>query len=222
MAAYDLPVGMQLEKVHKYLKEELRPLSTEDILESTGVDIEGNADILLSLKSSDSKVTQDEKGNWRWKSRFYLRSRNDLFSLLSRSPDGIVEKDLLDSYKGVDRDVERLKKRNVVYEIRSGSRVILFPRDTRLESTISEDVKKEYTSVKVPGPIEVHRYLVARGLKNKDDTTGVAVQTPVARKRPKRQMKRKSRRVKLTNTHMADSGIDLNQDYKPAKDSAFG
>ena len=86
---------------------------------------------------------------------------------------------------------------------------------------MSDDVKAEYNRVKLPDAIEIHRYLVEQGLKDKADTSGVAVAAPLARKRPKRQMKRKARRIKLTNTHMAGSGIDLNKDFKPDKDSAF-
>lgn len=223
MAASNLPVGMQLERVHKFLKEELRPLSSDEIMAETGVDIDGNAEILHSLTGASSKVVQEKDGRWRWRSAFYLRSRNDLFALLSRTPDGILEKKLLDSYKGVRNDLHKLKTRQVVYEIKAGNRNVLYPRDTRLETQVSPDVVKRYTSLKVPtDAIDIHRYLVAHGLKAEGDTAGVAVTAPPSRKRPKRQVKRKARRIKLTNTHMANSGIDLNKDFKPGKDSAFG
>eukprot|EP00171_Calliarthron_tuberculosum_P008242 IDg8242t1 len=222
MAASELPIGMQLEKVHKFLKDELRPLSSEDILKETGVDIDGTSEIHHSLTGKESKVVQEKDGRWRWRSAFYLRSRNDLFALLSQTPDGIVERKLLDSYKGVRDDLNKLKTRQVVYDIKAGNRTVLYPRDTRLETVVAPDVTKKYTSLRLPDAIEIHRYLVEHGVKDKADTAGVAVAVPVARKRPKRQMKRKARRIKLTNTHMANSGIDLNKDFKPGKDSAFG
>ncbi len=223
MASSSLPVGMQLEKVHKLLKQELRPLTSEEILSATGVDIEANAEILHSLTDSASKVIQEKDGSWRWSSAFYLRSFNDLLALIFRTPDGIVEKKLLDSYKGVAEDIKKLKARGVVYEIKSGSRIVLYPRDMRLEIKVDGDVKEKYKSVRLPDAIDIERELVKQGLKDADGADGaLGVAPPVTRKRPKRQAQRKARRIKLTNTHMANSGIDLNKDFKHGKDSAFG
>lgn len=213
---------MQLEKVQKYLRKELAPKTNEEILEATGVDIDSNDQIVHSLSADASKVIQEKDGRWRWKSKYYLRSRQDLFSLFVRSnPDGILEKDLLESYKGVDEDIKVLKRKDLVYVVGSGMRTVLYLRDTRLELKVSAEVIEEYNSVKLPHAIEVHKYLVDNGLKDSDDTAGITIAKNVVRKRPKRQTKRKARKVKLTNTHMAGSGIDLNQDFKPAKDSAF-
>lgn len=217
-----LPVGMQLERVHKLLKAELRPLSSEEVLKETGVDIESSPEILLSLTGEASRVVREKDGRWRWKSAFYLRNFNGLLTLLARSPDGILEKHLLDSYKGVREDIKKLKNRGAVYEIKSGSRVILFPRDSRLELDVAADVKEKYGSVRLPDAIEIHRYLVESGLKETEDVAGATVVSIVTRKRPKRQTLRRSRKIKLTNTHMANSGIDLNKDFNPGKDSAFG
>lgn len=215
------PIGRQLEVLQTYLRTELKPKSSEEILEATGVDIDGNEDVLHSLTDAESKVVQEKDGRWRWKSMYHVRNREDLFMLLSRSSDGIVEKNLFDSYKGVVEDVAKLKRSLIVYEVRNGSRSVLYPRDRRLELDIAQDVKEKYNSVKVPDAIEVHRYLVENKLKDRNDTAGVPVVQPITRKRPKRTVKRKSKKIKLTNTHMANSGIDLNQDYGGGADSAF-
>lgn len=198
-------------------------MTSEEILQLTGVDIEANGEILHSLTDSASRVSQEKDGSWRWNSAFYLRSFNDLLALICRTPDGIVEKKLLDSYKGVAEDIKKLKSRGAVYEIKSGSRVVLYPRDTRLEIEVGDDVKEKYKTVRLPDAIDIDRELVAKGLKDSDGTGGgISVPPPIARKRPKRQAQRKARRIKLTNTHMANSGIDLNTDFKHGKDSAFG
>lgn len=223
MASSSLPVGMQLERVHKFLKAELRPLTSSEILTATGVDIDGNAEILQSLTDEKSRVGQEKDGRWRWRSEFFLRNFNDLLAKMVQSPDGIAERRLLDAYKGVAGDIEKLKKRGVVHEVKAGTKVILYPRDGRMELDVSEDVREKYNSVKLPDAIDVHRELVSAGLKDSDGAGGViSISQPVARKRPKRQVQRKNRRIKLTNTHMANSGIDLNKDFKHGKDSAFG
>lgn len=223
MASSSLPVGMQLEKVHKFLKAELRPLTSAEIQEATGVDIDGNSEILQSLTDAASRVGQEKDGRWRWNSEFFLRNFNELLALMVRSPDGIAERRLLDAYKGVAADIEKLKKRGVVYEIKAGTRVVLYPRDGRMELDVSQDVRDKYNSIRLPDALDVHRELVDAGLKDSDGAGGaISISQPVARKRPKRQVQRKARRIKLTNTHMANSGIDLNKDFKHGKDSAFG
>lgn len=226
--AQHLPVGLQLNRIHNFLKAELEPFTSKEILKATGVDIDNSPDILLSLTGDASRVIKERDGRWRWASKYQLRSFNHLLSLMARSYDGVNEKDLFDSYKGVKDDIKKLKKRNAVFEIKSGAKVLLFPRDPRLEANygdISEEVKERYKSVSVPDAIEVHRYLVAEGLKETDDATGVKISQPVSRKRPssaKGGKRKRTRKIKLTNTHMANSNIDLSKDFHTGKDSAFG
>lgn len=219
-----LPIGLQLAKIHNFLKAELEAFSSEELLERTGVDIEDSPDIFLSLTGDASKVIREKDNKWRWASKYQLRNFNQLLTLMFRSTDGVSERDLYDSYKGVKDDIKKLKKRGAVYEIKSGSKILLFPRDDRFELNISEEVKEKYKHVPVPDAIEVHRYLVQRGLKETDDATGVKIAAPVSRKRPssRKESKRRARRIKLTNTHMANSGIDLSKDFNTGKESAFG
>lgn len=221
--AEELPVGLQLNRIHTFLRSELEPFSSSEILQRTGVDIENTPDILLSLTGDASKVIREKDGRWRWASKYQLRNFSHLLSLMSRSSDGVNEKDLYDSYKGVKDDIAKLKKRDAIYELKSGVRILLFPRDPRLDLQISDDVKERYKGVRVPDAIEIHRYLVAEGLKETDDATGVMIAKPVARKRPssRKESKRRTRKIKLTNTHMENSNIDLSKDFHTGKDSAF-
>lgn len=214
---------MQLARIHNHLRTELAPKSSAELLEATGVDIESSPDILLSLTGNASKVIKEKDGRWRWASKYYLRNFHDLLSLLARSRDGINERDLYDSYKDVRNDIKKLKACGGVYDVKSGSKQVLYPRDDRLELEISEDVKARYNSVRLPDSIEVHRYLVSMGLKDTQDATGVKIAQPVSRKRPSRQGNRRARKIKLTNTHLQNSGIDLSKDFTPGdgKDSAF-
>lgn len=222
--ADDLPVSFQLNRIHKFLREELEPFSSEEILKRTGVNIERNQEILDSLTGDASKVIRETDGRWRWASKYQLRNIADLIALMSRTTEGIVERELLDSYKGIKGDIEKLKNSKAVYSIKSGSRFILFRRDTDLEMDISKEVKDMYKVVRVPeDAMEIHRYLVSQGLKDTTDTRGVKIAQPITRKRPssRKDTRRRKRRIKLTNTHMENSNIDLSKDYNAGRDSAF-
>lgn len=219
----DLPIGLQISKIHTFLQTELEAFSSEEILKETGIDIDANPDILLSLTGDASKILQEKDGKWRWASKYQVRNFAHLIALIARSKDGISEKDLFDSYKGVKKDIATLKAKKAVYEIKSGSKVLLFPKDDRLELNISDELKERYKSIILPDPLEVHRFLVSNGLKASDDKNGVHMAQPVTRKRPssKQTAKRRNKKIKLTNTHMANTNIDLSKDFNSGRDSAF-
>ena len=220
--AEDLPIGLQLSRIHNFLKTELETFTSAQILEKTGVDIENTPEILISLTGDASKVLREKDGRWRWASKYQIRNFMHLLSLIARSANGINEKDLFDSYKGVKDDIKKLKKKGAVYEIKSGSKMLLFPRDDRLEQKITPELKERYSKVMLPDMFEVNDYLVQNGLKGKDDKNGVKVAQAVTRKRPSsRSSKRRTKKIKLTNTHMANSKIDLTKDYNTGKASAF-
>jgi hypothetical protein len=216
----ELP-GLQLSKVHNYLLQELRPLSSAEILDAIGVDIEASPELLLSLQGEESKVRRDKDGRWRWKSRHYLTGLNDLVQLFSHAQEGIFENVLYDSYRGVREDIAKLKARGGVYALKSGSRVVLYRRDQHLETSVSDEVRGRYNAVPLPDAIEIHRYLVANGLKDSDDVNGTKIAAPMTRKRPRKQEKKRAKKVKLTNVHLENIGIDLNKDYQHGKGSAF-
>jgi len=220
----DEPIGLKLSKIHTYLLAELEAKTVEEIEEATGVNIYGDSEVHISLTGANAKVIQEKDGRWRWKSKYFLKDRVSLFQLLANSPDGIIEKDLYDTYKGIKNDIAILKQRDIVIQIKN----VLYPRDHRLEpaTPIDTDVVARMNGLQVPNAFEVSKYLVENKLKNAPDGGDGAYEVTTVvnpRKRPKRQNnKRKNRRYKITNTHMEASGIDLHKDYNPGgKDSAF-
>lgn len=219
----DVPTGIQLVRIHNFLARELEAFSSEEILRATNVDIERSPDILHSLTGEKSKVIREKDDKWRWASKYQVRDFSQLIALLARSTDGICEKDLYDSYKGVKDDLKKLKKKCAVYEIKSGSRILLFPHDPRLDVQVSDDLKEQYNRMSLPDAIEVHRYLVEKGLKDTEDATGVKIAQPVTRKRPSKRgdRARRAKKIKLTNTHMENTNIDLSKDFNTGKESAF-
>jgi hypothetical protein len=214
---------MQLSKVHTFLREELRPLTSAQVLAATGVNIDASPELVLSLLGEGSKARREPDGRWRWKSRHYLTGINDLIQFFSMADEGVVETVLLDSYRGVKEDLSKLKANGGVYALKSGSRTVLHRRDRHLETTVSEAVRSRYNSLGLPDAIEIDRYLVREGLKEGGiGIGGSSVGALVPRKRPRKKGDNaRAKRVKLTNTHMTNSGIDLSKDYKHGKGSAF-
>lgn len=219
----ETPIGLQLQKIHKFLSTELESFTSQDILKRTGVDIDRSPQIFLSLTDDKSKVLREHDGKWRWASKYQVKDFNSLIALIGRSYDGVCEKDLLDSYKGVKEDIKKLREKDAIMEMKSGSKVLLFPQHENLQSKVSDKMKEIYSKVSLPDEIEIHRYLVTAGIKKTDDVTGIKISQPVARKRPGRRndKKRRAKKIKLTNTHMTGSNIDLSKDFNTGKDSAF-
>ncbi len=57
-----LPAEMQVGKVHNYLDEESGSKTAEEIFNRTGVDINGNEEVMLLLTDPSSRITQDQNG----------------------------------------------------------------------------------------------------------------------------------------------------------------
>ena len=159
-----LPCKIQVEKVSIYLEEQCVAKTAEEIFWATGVDIDGNEEVMQLITDIDSGVAQDENGKWQKKRT--KNNENDLAFLLSRSSDGVLESELSNLYSNVMEDILRLKRLGVLYEVYSGGEFILYPRDRWLEIEIGADIIDAYNSVEVPDPQEVHRYLVQHNLKN--------------------------------------------------------
>ena len=210
----DVPIGLQLHRIHGYLKEELRPVTSSEIFQATGVDISNSEEILQSLTGEGSKVLRLPDGTWRWKSKHTIRNRDELIALLKRSPLGIVESELYDTYKGVKSDLDGIKKMEepMVYVIRDRNKSVLFPREKKLELKIDSSLKEKWLSVSLPDPMTIHQHLVDNGLKENIKGSGGLSIAPIIRKRPAKKRKKRRRSVKLTNVHMLGSGIDLTKD----------
>lgn len=228
----ELP-GLQLSRVHDYLRRELASRTSEEIRLATGVDVDDSPELLQSLRGDKSKVLREPDGRWRWKSKHYLTGFNELLQFFALAAEGVPEPDLHDCYRGVREDIARLKDSARVYALKSGSRTVLYARDPRLELAVPKSVTEEYAAVSVPDAVEVHRYLVRRGLKDGGAGGGVGGSAEAAlagggagkRKRPGGGKKPRggNKRVKLTNTHMSGiDGVDLSKDFKHDKGGAFG
>ncbi|KAA8495961.1 General transcription factor IIE subunit 2 [Porphyridium purpureum] len=219
------PVGLLLHRVLKLLQSELRPMSVAEIKSRLpDVDLAVNTELRNNVKSNPKVIVLPDS-RYRWKSRYYLRDRADLVALLRRAKAPIVASDLYDSYNGVKADIEELAEANprqlIKLHIPGSSKTLLFNYEARLYIHIHEEIAKKFHEIRLPEPHDIHLYLKEHDLKKGSHSRPNA--GSIMRKRPKKMEARKSRSVKLTNVHMAGTGIDLTQDVELAggKPSAF-
>lgn len=208
---YFNPVGYRIDKVYIYLRRKLQPRTTAQILKSTGINLDNDKEVFESLCDEESRVVRVSDTHWRWKSAHpYVHNMYDLKSLLKQNLDGIQESELLETYRGVRKDLRKLEEDNEVY-IMNG---VVYWRDRSLEIEIDDDVKERYNSVQVPDAVEVRRYLVEHGMVETDQDNIVAVNVVPKRKRPRKKGRKRSRtRRSVTNRHMQGTGINLDVDY---------
>jgi hypothetical protein len=227
------PLGAQLHKVLRYLKKELRPVSPEEIEEALQIRLQRDSELWVNLVGNP-RVLLESDGRWRWRSKYYLRNRDDLLNLLKTSVEGIPVSELQDSYRDALRDIRELAyERNppLILAFRPSEHtkeVILFPNDPTLYVRISEQVRKLWQSIPIPDSSVVYDYLLQRGLKQGSNHEAVrAALVPTGAQRPP-QLKRRARpgarssgssstrRIRLTNVHLEGTGIDLSRDYEPS------
>jgi len=98
-------------------------------------------------------------------------------------------------------------------------RVVLYPISGVPYLTISTDVKAKWAGVRLPDAVDIHRHLVEKGLKADSGAGAPRVVAAFVRRRPTRKGRGAggNKRLKLTNTHLEGSEIDLNADFAGGK-----
>lgn len=97
-------------------------------------------------------------------------------------------------------------------------RVVLYPISGVPYPTISPDVRERWAAIRLPDAVDIHRYLVERGLKANTAAGAPRVVAAFVRRRPTRKGRAGgAKRLKLTNVHLEGSAIDLNADIAGGK-----
>ncbi|KAF6003562.1 hypothetical protein F1559_002663 [Cyanidiococcus yangmingshanensis] len=221
------PLGVRIHKVLRYLKRELRPVAPDEIEQALQLELQRGSELWSNLVANP-RVLLESDGHWRWRSKYYLRNRDDLLNLLKQTTDGIPVSELLDSYKDALRDIHQLayeRRPPLILAFRPSDHakeVILFPNDPALYADISDQVRKLWQSIHVPDRSVVYDYLVQHGLKrNPDGKEALAAlasgmqRPPLLKRRVRTGAGSSSRRIRLTNVHLEGTGIDLSRDYEP-------
>lgn len=101
----DAPLGAIMHAVLEYLRSVLRPVPSSELASALGVDVDRRPELAAELEANP-KCLREVSGEWRWRSKHYLRSAAELASLLRRCPNGIVSEELWDAYAGIKDDIE--------------------------------------------------------------------------------------------------------------------
>ena len=225
-ATSDKPLGLVLHAVITYLRQELRSVASEELKQAVGADPDADAELRANLLTNP-RVLHEPDGRWRWRSKYYLRNRDDLVNLLRRTEAGIPAAELFDAYKGARDDIVELARHRrppplLLYRATDSAKDgVLFANDTALYMPASDAVRELWHATPVPDALVVHNYLVQRGLKDASaDGSAHAVLAPRKRPRPLRPGGQRvgaagNRRFRLTNVHLEGTGIDLSRDYEP-------
>lgn len=217
----DAPLGAIMHAVLEYLRSVLRPVPSSELAEALGVDVDRRPELAAELEANP-KCLREVSGEWRWRSKHYLRSAAELASLLRRCPNGIVSEELWDAYAGIKEDIETLINTEppTVIAIKNSAtrRVVLYPISGVPYPTISPDVRERWSAIRLPDAVDIHRYLVERGLKANTAAGAPRVVAAFVRRRPTRKGRAGgAKRLKLTNVHLEGSAIDLNADVAGGK-----
>lgn len=120
----DAPLGAIMHAVLEYLRSVLRPVPSSELASALGVDVDRRPELAAELEANP-KCLREVSGEWRWRSKHYLRSAAELASLLRRCPNGIVSEELWDAYAGIKDDIE-VRLRGVEGEGGGGEREMLW------------------------------------------------------------------------------------------------
>ncbi len=140
-----------------------------------------------------------------------IKNKEELEKLLERNADGIELDTLRDCYVQVEDDIRSLTESKIFFQIenRDTKKFIVytnFPRFAHLR--VDGEFKTIWKEIDVKDEIDLEKNMNDAGLKMMEQAK---------RLKPPSSLKQKQRekKVKLTNTHLDKSKINLEQDYIP-------
>lgn len=199
-----VPIGKQLKDVVDHLESSRKALTAEELKEAVQHDVVGNKE-LYDVLSNNFKIRINPDGRYEYKPSHELQNVDEVLTLVSKHPHGVMAGQIKDAYKGVSEDVKRLKEEGKVWCIHNASEKddVLFPKDATPLITLSQDLVDFWHATKVPeDPAQVIEELQKAKLP--------AAPRKVARKRvalPPKESKKRKRAVNLataTNQHMPE------------------
>ena len=90
---------------------------------------------------------------------FNLKNKEELYTLLTRTPDGIEWENLKDCYKGIDTDLEELvRSRKILRIFNNDSKAdVVYPNDLRFTMTVDYQFKELWNNVKIPDVVDLEK-----------------------------------------------------------------
>lgn len=131
------------------------------------------------------------------------------------------------SWAGVGAAVEELEKRGKVLVTRAGTGAekekdgqlkTIFFDEIGAVPAVDDEFKDIWRSLKTPDPVTLAEELAEAGLSLASANASTTAQANAGQRKKKgRKGPGAGRRLKITNTHLKDEGIDLSKDYVPQR-----
>ncbi|VDM30292.1 unnamed protein product [Hydatigera taeniaeformis] len=193
----------------RHLERELHPLSVEEILEELQLYDTPRSDIVWleneALPNNPKIATTPDK-KFKFKPRYDIRSRNDLYQLLKRHETrglgGIYLDDICEAIPDAEKVIQSLGDTIVQVTTPHDKKTVLFFNDKSFDLNVEDEFKQLWRAVSVEGVHEgkIEEYLHRNGIMSM--SADKKVFTP-AIKQKRRGQRRNIRPVKLRdNEHL--------------------
>lgn len=203
-------LSTQLHLAVEYIKLNDRPVKVSELQEYLSFDI--SQSLLPLLKEIDRLKYDGKNDTLEYVSLHNIRSSEDLLNYLRSQPTfkGISVKELKDGWSNYLTSINELEAEHKILVLRTkkenAPRLVWANLGGNLDM-IDEEFKGMWSRVKIPNQGDLYQALIEQGLK----PTGA--DPNIVRRRPKKEEKKqkKSRRGKITNTHMKGILKDYSQ-----------
>jgi transcription initiation factor TFIIE subunit beta len=207
----EIPLSRKIFEIIDCLKQEPVPISNNDVIRKTTIDIMSSPELFEAVKKNDRILYNEQTQTFEFKPNYKIRTREDLLDLLRRhrGVTGMEVKELKQSYTRVTELIEELDKEKLILCMRNkdGSAKVVYYNDPSFRISISDEFKKYWNDVKLPLDMDLEPELKKAGLAPMQ----VELKKVKAGGVDGKKKKRKSR-FKMTNTHL--EGVDLKASLK--------
>ncbi|TIA67891.1 hypothetical protein E3P91_04197 [Wallemia ichthyophaga] len=219
----DTGVGMhinsQLAYLVQFIKDYNAPIRLEDLIVRSGIELIRTPG-LLDLFNSHDRVQHDTKLDlYSYRHDFPMKSKAELLAhVKAYAPRGGMRVNILkESWPGAPQAIDELEREKEIIVLRGkdgqGMRTV-FENNVKDAIEVQDEFRGLWNSLNVPVESEVARDLDDAGLK-RTSKTEVAPAAPQQAQKKRKKAGSSNRRVKITNTHLQEQGIDLSKDFVP-------
>ncbi|KAL5106323.1 General transcription factor IIE subunit 2 [Taenia crassiceps] len=195
----------------RHLERDLHPLSVEEILEELQLYETPRSDIMWlenEALPNNPKIASTPDKKFKFKPRYDIRSRNDLYQLLKfheiKGLGGIYLDDICEAIPDAEKVIQSLGDTVVQVTTPHDKKSVLFFNDKSFDLNVEDEFKQLWRAVSVEGVHEgkIEEYLHRNGIMSM--SADKKVFTP-AIKQKRRGQRRNNRPVKLKdNEHLRD------------------
>jgi transcription initiation factor TFIIE subunit beta len=207
----EIPLSRKLFEIIDCLKQEPVPITNNDIIRKTTIDIISSPELFDAVKNNDRILYNPTTETFEYKPNYKIRTKEDLLDLLRRHRGvlGMEVKELKQSYTRVTELIDELDKEKRILCMRNkdGTPKVVYYNDPSFQISISDEFKVYWNDVKLPMDMDLEPELRKAGLQPMQ----VQFKKIKSGNDSKGKKKRKSR-FKMTNTHL--EGVDLKASIK--------